>query len=70
VAVWIEHTDRGGEVRAVQVDAGGTKREARTLGKTSLGNASGFPKVERSGDALIFAWTDTEAHRVRTALAP
>jgi hypothetical protein len=69
VATWIEHTTNGGEVRAVQIAANGQKREARTVGKTSVGNASGFPRVERAGDAIVFAWTDTSTNRVRTAVA-
>jgi hypothetical protein len=69
VATWIEHTVNGGEVRAVQISANGQKRQARTVGKTSVGNASGFPRVERAGDAIVFAWTDTSANRVRTAVA-
>jgi hypothetical protein len=72
VVTWIEHTPRGGEVRARQVDAGGGTHDPVTVGKVSLGNSSGFPRVERSGDSIVFAWTegsDTEGHRVRTAVA-
>ena len=69
VVTWIEHTSRGGEVRARQVSFGGQASDAITVGKTSVGNASGFPRVKRSGDAIVFAWTDTDEHRVRTAVA-
>jgi hypothetical protein len=69
IVTWIEHTSRGGEVRARQVDAGGQTREPVTVGKTSLGSASGFPRVERSGHSIVFAWTDTNEHRIRTAVA-
>ncbi len=68
IVTWIEHTSRGGEVRARQVDAGGQAREPVTVGKTSLGSASGFPRVERSGNSIVFAWTDTNEHRIRTAV--
>jgi hypothetical protein len=32
--------------------------------------ASGYPRVARSGDELVFAWTESKDgnHRVRTAL--
>jgi hypothetical protein len=69
VVTWIEHTDRGGEVRARQVDSSGSLHDAVTVGKTSLGSASGFPRVERSGDSIVFAWTDTNEKRIRTAVA-
>ncbi|HZI50218.1 MAG TPA: exo-alpha-sialidase [Terriglobia bacterium] len=70
VATWIEHSpDLGGVVRARQVSAGGDAQEAVTVGKTSIGNASGFPRVERSGASIVFAWTDTDEHRIRTAVA-
>lgn len=69
VVTWIEHTPRGGEVRARQVSANGRVQDAVTVGKTSIGNSSGFPRIERSGDSIVFAWTDTDEHRVRTALA-
>jgi hypothetical protein len=69
VVTWIEHSIRGGEVRARQVTAGGRTLEPVTVGKTSIGNASGFPRVERAGDSILFAWTDTDAGQIRTAMA-
>ena len=69
VVTWIEHSKRGGEVRARQVTAGGKAMEPVTVGMTSIGNASGFPRVERAGDAIVFAWTDTDKRQIRTAMA-
>jgi hypothetical protein len=69
VVTWIEKTANGGEVRARQVESGGKVHEPITVGKTSVGNASGFPRVVRSGNTIVFAWTDTEESRVRTAVA-
>jgi hypothetical protein len=69
VVSWIEKTAGGGEVRARQVEAGGKVHDPITIGKTSVGNASGFPKVVRSGSEIVFAWTDTEERRVKTAVA-
>src|SRR5688572_25830094 len=69
VVTWIEHSMRGGEVRARQVSAGGSTREPVTVGAVSIGNSSGFPRVERSGDSIVFAWTDTDEQRIRTAVA-
>jgi BNR repeat-like domain len=69
VVTWIEHTSRGGEVRARQVSPNGKAHEPVTVGKTSLGTVSGFPRVERSGESIVLAWTDTDEHRIRTAVA-
>ena len=69
VVTWIEHATSGAEIRARQVNPDGQKHDAHLVAKTTVGNAGGFPRVERSGNELVFAWTDTEAHRVRTAIA-
>jgi hypothetical protein len=69
VVTWIEKTAKGGEVRARQVESNGKLHDPITIAKTSIGNASGFPRVERSGDSIVFTWTDTEDNRVRTAVA-
>jgi hypothetical protein len=69
IVTWIEKTADGGELRARQVDAGGTVHDPVTVGKTSVGNDSGFPRVVRSGNQVYFAWTDTEERKVRTAVA-
>jgi hypothetical protein len=68
VVTWIENVAQAGEVRAREVGSGGEKLDARTVAKTSLGNASGFPKVERNGSEFVFAWTDSEAGKVKTAV--
>ena len=69
VVTWIEKVGEGGEVRARQVEAGGKVHDPITVGKTSIGNSSGFPRVVRSGNEIIFAWTDTEERKVKTAVA-
>ena len=70
VVTWIEHTkERGSEVRARQVSANGRAQDAVTVAKSSPGNSSGFPRVERSGNSIVFAWTDPDQHRIRTAVA-
>ena len=56
-------------MRARQVDTGGQVHEALTIGKTSVGSASGFPRVERNGNSIIFGWTDTDENKIRTAVA-
>jgi hypothetical protein len=67
VATWIEHSTSGGQVRARRIDSNGTARPSLVVGATSVGTASGSPRVENSGDDVTLAWTDTNEHRVRTA---
>jgi hypothetical protein len=67
VVTWIEHASAGGQVRARQIDPDGRARPSFVIGPTSVGTASGFPRVERSGGGVVFAWTDTDKHQVRTA---
>jgi hypothetical protein len=69
IVTWIEHSLRGGEVRAREISSDGKAHEPVIVGPTSVGTASGFPRVERSGASIVFAWTDTNEHRIRTAVA-
>lgn len=69
IVTWIENAAAGGELRAREVGPDGKKHDSRMIAKTSIGNASGFPRVKRTAGGLVFAWTDTEDHRVRTAIA-
>ena len=58
VVTWIERT--GGdtaEVRVREVRADGTRGEALRVATTSGKRASGFPRMIRARDELVFAWT-------------
>src|SRR5438093_2713515 len=68
VVTWLTKSDKGGEVRARQVGLDGTLYPSFLVGATGVGNSSGFPRLVRSGDALVFAWTDTHEDRVRMAV--
>jgi hypothetical protein len=68
IVTWIENVANSGRVRAREVSATGEKSEAVTVAETSLGNSSGFPKIERSGNEFVFAWTDSDAGKVKTAV--
>ena len=69
VVTWIENTPSGAEVRARQIEKNGKPRDPVTVGKTSAANRSGFPKVEKSDGSIIFAWTDLDERRIRTAVS-
>jgi hypothetical protein len=65
---WLERTADGGEVRARRVYADGRRGQAVTIAKTSVERASGFPHLVRSGDRIVFAWTEaSKPSAVRTA---
>lgn len=69
VVGWLERTDTAGaEVRARMVTSGGEMGTTRTIALSSGERSSGFPRLARSGDALVVAWTEAgERPRVRTA---
>jgi hypothetical protein len=68
VVSWLERGDKLSQLRARRVDKDGTKHPSFVVGTTSSGTSGGFPRIERNGDSVVFAWTDTDAGRVRTAL--
>jgi len=45
----------------------GKREKAIVLAETSEARSSGFPQMTRSGNRLIFAWTDDKAKRIKTA---
>ena len=69
---WLEDTPAGAEVRVRRVGAGGERGEAQAVARTVAGRPSGFPRMVRSGDRVVFAWREPESAagaRVRTATA-
>jgi hypothetical protein len=67
VVSWLEKKEKVAELRAKQVQADGTSLPAITIGTTSAGTASGFPRMELSQGTLTFAWTDSVQKKVRTS---
>jgi hypothetical protein len=59
---WLGHgADGAGEIRAAFLDASGALKPAFKVASTSIARASGFPRLELSGDEVVFAWTDLTA---------
>lgn len=55
---WIERTGgENAEVRVRHVSVTGTLSDPLAVASSSVARASGFPRMARSGDSLIFAWT-------------
>jgi hypothetical protein len=71
VATWIEFADQRSQFSTRRVDPSGRKSAMTRVAEIAGARASGYPRVARSGDELVFAWTEsTEGKlRVRTARA-
>ena len=66
---WVERTAQGAEVRARIVNTNGVKALPIVVSATNPARSSGFPRMEKSGDEVIFAWTDSgKVGKVRTAI--
>ena len=68
---FLERTDRGEALRVRAVPVQGPPGPALTLATTTGGRTTGFPKMVRSGDEVVVAWTRTGADGalgVRTAV--
>jgi len=62
--------DQQGELCVSIISKTGDIGPEQVVAKTSTARLSGFPQMMRSGDDLVFAWTDTsgEATTIQTAL--
>jgi hypothetical protein len=70
VASWIEVVEQRAEFRIRRVDPSGVKSAAMTVARIESGRGSGYPRLARNGDELVFAWTARDGGlRVRTAVA-
>jgi hypothetical protein len=76
IATWIEGLDGGAEFRARRIRPDGSRGAAFTIAKVAATRTSGYPRVARSGNELVFAWLDVgpstpgqrPTTRVRTAV--
>jgi hypothetical protein len=67
---WIEQLGTNAEFRVRQVGPEGPRGEAVRIATLSASRASGYPRMVRSQDTLVLAWTDAaQPPRVRTAVA-
>lgn len=60
---WLE----GSAIKAARVYASGKKDSSIFIAASSEARSSGFPQMTRSGDKLIFAWTDDREKRIKLA---
>ncbi len=70
IVVWLELTEPDAEIRARRISPDGTVGSSWLVSSTSEARGSGFPRMVRVGDELLFAWTLTGAEGgVRVAAA-
>ncbi len=55
---WMESQDGVAQLKAVKVNRDGTKGEYHIISEMDASRQSGFPQMERVGDAIYFAWTE------------
>jgi hypothetical protein len=66
---WLERSSEGAELRVRRVFAAGGRGEALAIAATSAARTSGFPRMVRSVDEVVLAWTEAaEPSRVHTAV--
>ncbi len=70
---WLERRSEGAEVLVREVRRNGALGTPVVVARSSAARSSGFPRMVRSGNHLVFAWTDAgedreSPRRVRTAV--
>jgi hypothetical protein len=70
VATWIEFLEGRAQFTLRRVEASGQRSSAMAVSGLNAGRSSGYPRMARFGDELVFAWTEpTDTPGVRTAIA-
>ena len=65
---WLAQVEDTGYIMLRKINSDGELSEPVRVGVTSASRQSGFPRMERTGDVILVAWTQTEPLvRVRTA---
>lgn len=69
VATWIEFAEGRAQFKARRVDSSGRRGAAVAVAGINSGRSSGYPRMARFGNELVFAWTETgDTSGVRTAV--
>lgn len=70
LATWIEFADDHAQLRARRIETSGKKSPSITVTAIGAGRASGYPRMARWGNEVVFAWTETgNTPAVRAAAA-
>jgi hypothetical protein len=72
LVTWLERVgESGAEVRLRSVSPDGVSSKPVVVASSAAARSSGFPRMVRSGNELVFAWTQPgDTARVRMAVAP
>jgi hypothetical protein len=69
-ASYLEHADGKPRFNVRRIDRSGARSPAVTIAALEEGRTSGYPRMARHGDELVFAWVErTDTLRVKTAVA-
>ena len=63
---WVEQREQGAEFRVRRVSPDGRSDASIKIASLAAGRASGYPRIARAGNRLIFAWVGAEG--VETAI--
>ena len=67
---WIEFANQRSEFRIRRAEHNGSRSTSVAISQIASGRSSGYPRLARRGNELIFAWTEPgEKSQVRTAVA-
>ena len=69
VASWIEFADQRAQFRIRRVDPAGGRGASTTVSGLEGTRASGYPRLARHGDELVFAWTESRDGQLRVQTA-
>src|SRR5688572_2270556 len=59
IASWVEYAEGKTDLRLRRIDRTGARSAPQNIVAVSGGRASGFPRMARQGDELIFAWSES-----------
>lgn len=70
VVSWIEFADQRSEFRIRRAERSGSRSASLAVSGIASGRSSGYPRLARRGQELVFAWTDARnPSQVQTAVA-
>ena len=58
IVSWIEVADKRSEFRIRRVDRSGQRSQSTSVAGINANRSSGYPRMARRGNELVFAWTD------------
>lgn len=61
LVMWLEYVNNDAEIRTRVVRPNGRKETHTVIATVSGDRKSGYPRLARSGNRLLFAWVDTQA---------